>query len=228
MWPLFSPRWTAWRTQLGLPPTPLLTFAGEAKLPARTQLLYGFSETVVPVPGYWPTSVHTCGFWGWPDATLEPFGALPRAVERWLGVAAPKQPVVVSLGMLADAGLVNRPKELCINLLGMATAAAVSIIVMLPVDPANALTRAWEDLCGVTATTEATKSSSGRQSHGWQSNGGGERRTVAHPSGALGVVGSVPFELLLPRCAAVMHHGGSGTTAAALRAGIPQVKQATR
>ena len=150
---------------------------------------------------------------------MEPFGALPRAVERWLGVAAPKQPVVVSLGMLADAGLVNRPKELCINLLGMATAAAVSIIVMLPVDPANALTRAWEDLCGVTATTEATKSSSGRQSHGWQSNGGGERRTVAHPSGALGVVGSVPFERLLPRCAAVMHHGGSGTTAAALRAG---------
>lgn len=224
MWPLFSPRWIAWRTQLGLPPTPMLTFAGEAKLPARTPLLYGFSETVVPVPGYWPTSVHTCGFWSWPDAMLELVKALPRAVERWLDEAAPNQPLVVSLGMLADAGLVNRPKELCVNLLGMATAAAVSLIVMLPADPANSFTRAWEHLCDATATTVATESSSGRQSHGWQSDGGGERRTVAHPSGALGVVGSVPFERLLPRCAAVMHHGGSGTTAAALRAGIPQVR----
>jgi rhamnosyltransferase subunit B len=33
----------------------------------------------------------------------------------------------------------------------------------------------------------------------------------------------VPFGLLLPRCAAVVHHGGIGTTAQGLRAGIPQL-----
>lgn len=32
-----------------------------------------------------------------------------------------------------------------------------------------------------------------------------------------------PFRQLLPRCAAVVHHGGVGTTAAALEAGCPQV-----
>ncbi|HEX4612137.1 MAG TPA: glycosyltransferase [Urbifossiella sp.] len=32
-----------------------------------------------------------------------------------------------------------------------------------------------------------------------------------------------PFRRLLPRCAAVVHHGGIGTTAAALEAGCPQV-----
>ncbi len=32
-----------------------------------------------------------------------------------------------------------------------------------------------------------------------------------------------PFRRLLPRCAAVVHHGGVGTTAAALEAGCPQV-----
>lgn len=32
-----------------------------------------------------------------------------------------------------------------------------------------------------------------------------------------------PFRKLLPRCAAVVHHGGVGTTAAALEAGCPQV-----
>jgi UDP:flavonoid glycosyltransferase YjiC (YdhE family) len=37
------------------------------------------------------------------------------------------------------------------------------------------------------------------------------------------LVGSVPFEQLFPRGAAVVHHGGAGTVAAAVRAGIPQV-----
>ena len=34
---------------------------------------------------------------------------------------------------------------------------------------------------------------------------------------------SVPHAWLYPRCAAVVHHGGAGTTAAALRAGVPNV-----
>ena len=35
----------------------------------------------------------------------------------------------------------------------------------------------------------------------------------------------VPHSWLLPRCSAVLHHGGSGTTAACLRAGVTQVRQ---
>ena len=36
-------------------------------------------------------------------------------------------------------------------------------------------------------------------------------------------VGDVSHDLLFPRVAAVVHHGGAGTTAAAARAGVPQV-----
>ncbi|MFD7769273.1 nucleotide disphospho-sugar-binding domain-containing protein [Streptomyces sp. NPDC059787] len=36
-------------------------------------------------------------------------------------------------------------------------------------------------------------------------------------------IGDVPHALLFPRLAAVVHHGGAGTTAAALRAGVPAV-----
>ncbi|MFD7707889.1 glycosyltransferase [Streptomyces sp. NPDC059786] len=36
-------------------------------------------------------------------------------------------------------------------------------------------------------------------------------------------VGDVPHELLFPRVAAVVHHAGAGTSAAALRAGVPSV-----
>ena len=41
------------------------------------------------------------------------------------------------------------------------------------------------------------------------------------PSPAIHTAGSLPHSWLLPRCAAVVHHGGFGTTAAGLRAGIP-------
>jgi sterol 3beta-glucosyltransferase len=37
------------------------------------------------------------------------------------------------------------------------------------------------------------------------------------------MVDSVPFAWLFPRVAAVVHHGGAGTTAAGLRAGIPSI-----
>ena len=36
-------------------------------------------------------------------------------------------------------------------------------------------------------------------------------------------IGDVSYDLLLPRVASVVHHGGAGTTAAAARAGVPQV-----
>ena len=37
------------------------------------------------------------------------------------------------------------------------------------------------------------------------------------------MVDGVPFAWLFPRVAAVVHHGGAGTTSAGLRAGVPSV-----
>ena len=37
------------------------------------------------------------------------------------------------------------------------------------------------------------------------------------------VVGAIPHEALFPRCSAVIHHGGSGTTHSACRAGVPSM-----
>ena len=52
---------------------------------------------------------------------------------------------------------------------------------------------------------------------GW---GGMKHETL--PDNAYAVQ-SIPHEWLFPRVAAAVHHGGAGTTAAALRAGIPSV-----
>src|SRR6185503_12283234 len=52
---------------------------------------------------------------------------------------------------------------------------------------------------------------------GWAGLGG-----PALPPGVL-CLEAAPHAWLFPRMAAVVHHGGAGTTAAAFRAGVPQV-----
>jgi len=53
---------------------------------------------------------------------------------------------------------------------------------------------------------------------GWAGIGGANL-----PGSVMVVDGPMPHAKLFPRVAAVVHHGGSGTTSAALRAGVPQV-----
>ena len=53
-------------------------------------------------------------------------------------------------------------------------------------------------------------------------SGWGGLRKADLPDSVL-MVDSIPFSWLFPRVAAVVHHGGAGTTAAGLRAGVPSV-----
>jgi UDP:flavonoid glycosyltransferase YjiC (YdhE family) len=54
---------------------------------------------------------------------------------------------------------------------------------------------------------------------GWSGYAG----RCAGQDGSVFVIGDAPHEWLFPRVSAVVHHGGAGTTAAALRAGVPSV-----
>ena len=55
-----------------------------------------------------------------------------------------------------------------------------------------------------------------RETHAWRGRGG---------CVLVGAIGSVDFAALIPQCRMVLHHGGSGTAAAALHAGVPQVRK---
>jgi sterol 3beta-glucosyltransferase len=57
---------------------------------------------------------------------------------------------------------------------------------------------------------------------GWGGLGDGGERAVPLPETVF-AIDDVPHEWLFPRMAAVVHHGGSGTTGAALRAGAPSI-----
>jgi sterol 3beta-glucosyltransferase len=52
--------------------------------------------------------------------------------------------------------------------------------------------------------------------------GWGGLRSI-EPSDRVFAIDNVPFDWLWPQCAAVVHHGGSGSTAAGLRAGVPSL-----
>ena len=72
----------------------------------------------------------------------------------------------------------------------------------------------------LTAMAVAALSASGQRGvllDGWGTLGAG-----ALPSTVI-AIGDVPHEWLLPRMAAVVHHGGAGTTGAALRSGVPSI-----
>jgi sterol 3beta-glucosyltransferase len=52
--------------------------------------------------------------------------------------------------------------------------------------------------------------------------GGGALTRIDAPSSVM-FIDNAPFSRLFPRMAAVVHHGGAGTTATALRAGVPSI-----
>ncbi|PWA71085.1 UDP-glucuronosyl/UDP-glucosyltransferase [Artemisia annua] len=67
MWPLFTDDWETWRaTKLQLSPLPFTDTVTSNPVwhsrPSSPLLLYGFSKEAVECPGYWPSSVHLCGF----------------------------------------------------------------------------------------------------------------------------------------------------------------------
>ncbi|MCA9960621.1 MAG: glycosyltransferase family 1 protein, partial [Anaerolineales bacterium] len=55
---------------------------------------------------------------------------------------------------------------------------------------------------------------------GW---GGAEQAATRDADANLLYLDAVPHDWLLPQCHALIHHGGAGTTAAGLRAGIPNI-----
>jgi sterol 3beta-glucosyltransferase len=70
---------------------------------------------------------------------------------------------------------------------------------------------------------EAVKKSGVRAivSKGWSSRGKEQKQTHVEYPPEIYPLDSVPHDWLFPQCAGVVHHGGAGTTAAGLRAGIP-------
>ncbi|KAL6762927.1 hypothetical protein V8C86DRAFT_2509173 [Haematococcus lacustris] len=250
MWPLFTERWQGFRQWLGLAACPLHLPGSDRPaqhLPLATSLLYGFSELWVPRPSHWPASVRVCGFWWQPlpslpsgSAAVEP--ELGHQLSTWLhtgfnemGVqVAPgrqqwqleagqhegqqppcRAPLCVDLGSMPAMGLVPDPRwtlQVLQQALRSTGRTGVLLTASWPGWAAAALALGAHPLPTLLSPDPTPTLTPAPAQPPLLL----DQRLLLWP-------GTIPHGPLLKRCAALLHHGGSGTTCAALHCGIPQI-----
>lgn len=221
LWPMFTERWGQWRSErLHLDEVPFLSADGMTQR-SQTKVLYGCSPSIILTPGYWPNTIQVCGSWFPPDDweadvqvpshLLQDFFGVP---EKTGGVdsCSAGSVVAIALSTVFDMGLFGGADEAktVIRVLrdALKTSGMKGIFVISDHD--SCLASAWNSL----------------YSHGKKRKLGdddAERNWVGGDEIVQGYVGSIPFQQLFPMCIGTLHHGGSGTTAAALQAGVPQI-----
>lgn len=203
-WVLFdTTRWAHWRvTELGLDEVPFL----ERRM--KTQLIYAIPPSIYPIPGYLPDTVRATGFFfppeGWEREVIVP----TRMQDFFEG------PVVCialstswdkmgTLGNDEDAIRFIRACHSSMKSLGLR-----GFLLLSTLD--SVLGRAWT---GVFRKRKLANDSKAEHETSWL-DGDDVLQAFA---------GSFPYEQLFSLCFAAFHHGGSGSVAEAIRAGIPQI-----
>ncbi|CAO3567499.1 unnamed protein product [Mortierella alpina] len=156
--------------------------------------LYSWSPSLVSAPIDWHSWVHVTGYWFLDNPDLE--WNPPEGLEEFLEAEPDNKPVYIGFGSM----VVSDPESMTKTIIDAVVKAGVRAII----------SKGWSDKLstqedGAVAVVQ---------------NGGGEEEV--YPSSVY-MVKSVPHDWLFHRLAGVVHHGGAGTTAAGLRAGVPTV-----
>ncbi|KAJ4717015.1 Sterol 3-beta-glucosyltransferase [Melia azedarach] len=234
MWPLFTENWGLWRSEeLNLsscpftdPVTGLPTWHDRIQSP---KLLYGFSKEIVECPDYWPSNVRVCGFWFLPDewqfsckkcgeiSAILSSGHLRTKteicsahIELQSFLEAPESvlPIFVGVSSVASMGFLKNPQAFLRVLQTVLQTTNYRFILF---------TAGYEPLDAAIRLLASGKPSFSKQEQIIQDG-------ISLFDGKLFCCsGTIPYNWLFPRCAAAIHHGGSGSTAAALYVGIPQI-----
>ncbi|XP_059648138.1 sterol 3-beta-glucosyltransferase UGT80B1 isoform X2 [Cornus florida] len=234
MWPLFTEDWGSWRSaDLKLSPWPFTDPVTGIPMwhdrPSSPLLLYGFSEEVVECPGYWPSNVRVCGFWFLPMEwqfscnkcgeisalissghlnTKDEMCSAHAELQYFLMTSVSLPPVFIGLSSIGSMGFLRNPRAFLRVLQTVLDITSHRFILFSAgFEPLDAAIRM--------IAAEALSGSERLQlSEDGISLFGGRLFCFS---------GTIPYNWVFPRCVAAIHHGGSGSTAAALHAGIPQV-----
>ncbi|GAB4848154.1 hypothetical protein Ancab_002821 [Ancistrocladus abbreviatus] len=234
MWPLFSEDWGSWRSnELNLSRLPFTDpVTGlpmwHYRLPSPL-LLYGFSREVVECPDYWPSNARICGFWFLPPAwqfscnsykeIFDPVScdsqegkdqacSIHSGFRSFLKISESMPLVFVGLSSIGSMGFLKNPRAFLHILQAILEVTRYRFILF------SAGYEPLESAAQAIAVEEYQSSDQQETS---------EDGIFLFSRRLFCFSGSVPYTWLFRRCAAVIHHGGSGSTAAALHAGIPQV-----
>uniref|UniRef100_A0ACD5YQ46 Uncharacterized protein n=1 Tax=Avena sativa TaxID=4498 RepID=A0ACD5YQ46_AVESA len=235
MWALFMESWGQWRNDcLNLSPIPCTDPVTDLPLwhvrPESPLLLYGFSKEIVERPGYWPASAHVCGFWFLPMAWqfscdkcsellcanfTSPFEGIlcenHAGLEHFLARSSYSSlPIFIGLSSIGSMGFLRNPKAFLMVIKAVIESTDHRFILFTSgYQPLDSAIRSFDSLVAESSELEAPALSCDS--------------TLLFNSRLFCFSGSIPYSWLFPKCAAAIHHAGSGSTAAALFAGIPQV-----
>ncbi|XP_010454801.1 PREDICTED: sterol 3-beta-glucosyltransferase UGT80A2-like isoform X1 [Camelina sativa] len=230
MWPLFTEEWGSWRyEELNLSCYPFADPVTDLPIwhyrPPSPLVLYGFSKEIVEWPDYWPLSVRVCGFWFLPNEwqfSCNKCGDNPSAgrletddshkcsnhteLYTFISSFEPALPIFVGLSSIGSMGFVRDPLAFLRVLQSVIQITGYRFIIF---------TAGYGPLDAAIWTIANGSDTSEKQSlHAGISIFDGKLFCFS---------GMVPYNWLFRRCAAAIHHGGSGSVAAALQAGLPQI-----
>ncbi|KAF3435186.1 hypothetical protein FNV43_RR22273 [Rhamnella rubrinervis] len=233
MWPLFTEYWESWRCDdLKLSPCPFTDpvtgLPAWHDMPSSPLLLYGFSKEVVECPDYWPHRTRVCGFWFLPTewqyscAKCRELSSSVSAehlykkdqlcsthikLQSFLETCTTVPPIFIGLSSVGSLGFLKDPQAFLHVLQTVLEITSYRFILFTAgYEPLDAAIEIISDK----ASSHVTRHLS-------------EDCHSLFKDRLFCFSGSISYNWLFTRCAAAVHHGGSGTTAAALHAGIPQV-----
>ncbi|KAF9954550.1 Sterol 3-beta-glucosyltransferase [Mortierella alpina] len=156
--------------------------------------LYSWSPSLVCAPIDWHSWVHVTGYWFLDNPDLD--WTPPEGLEEFLEAEPDNKPIYIGFGSM----VVSDPESMTKTIIDAVVKSGVRAII----------SKGWSDKLstqeeGAVAVVQ---------------NGNGAEKV--YPSSVY-MLKSVPHDWLFHRLAGVVHHGGAGTTAAGLRAGIPTV-----
>ncbi|XP_024026169.1 sterol 3-beta-glucosyltransferase UGT80B1 [Morus notabilis] len=233
LWPLFTEYWESWRYDLNLSSCPFTDPVTDLpewhNRPSSPLLLYGFSKEVVECPDYWPPTARVCGFWFLP---LEWQFSCQKCSE---------------ISALVSAGHLDKEDELCsahVHLQSFLKTRVSEPLVFIGLSSVGSMGFLKDPLAFLHVLRTVLEITSYRIilfTAGYEPFGAAIQAIAAETAlhmdnmqlsedclplfnGRLFCFsGTIAYDWLFPRCAVAIHHGGSGSTAAALQAGIPQV-----
>lgn len=175
--------------------------------------IYSFSPTVVHPPKDWPDYIHCTGYWFLdnPDMKWKPDDSLVKFLDR----SEDKRPIVyIGFGSI----IVPDPVETTRTIVEAVLKADVRAIIC----------KGWS--ARIAANSKSTTHKKSRSvsdvEHIMQVEAEQEEDSDVllnkYPE-SIYHIDSIPHDWLFPQIQGVVHHGGAGTTAAGLRAGLPTI-----
>ncbi|KAG0205563.1 Sterol 3-beta-glucosyltransferase [Mortierella sp. GBA30] len=160
----------------------------------RVPSLYSWSPNVVPGPLDWNSWIHVTGYWFLDNPDLT-WTAPPDLVE-FLQADPNNKPIYIGFGSM----VVPDPDGMTRTIIEAVVKAGVRAII----------SKGWSDRL---TSQDDPAAATAKKTHA--------EEIVIPPS--VYMLKSVPHDWLFPQLAGCVHHGGAGTAAAGLRAGIPTV-----